>query len=135
MGAAQVPAHATLRIGATLPVDRSRTRSPCSTLIVLKTSAPLHLLQHMLAVTLQRCSFQYLGLWFHATLRSLALGSFADSVRKAKHAMRRRCFQLGYVHPRRMCNLFTALLLPILSYGCVGATLVGCLPLFGLCPQ
>ena len=54
MGAAQVPAHATLRIGATLPVDRSRTRSPCSTLIVLKTSAPLHLLQHMLAVTLQR---------------------------------------------------------------------------------
>ena len=54
MGAAQVPAHATLRIGATLPVDRSRTRSPCSTLIVLKTSAPLHLLQHMLTVTLQR---------------------------------------------------------------------------------
>ena len=34
------------------------------------------------------------------------------------HAMRRRRFQLGYVHPRCMCNLFNALVLPILSYGC-----------------
>ena len=65
-------------------------------------------------------SFKYLGLWFHATQRNfgLALGSLADSACKAMHAMGRRCFQLGYVHPRRMCNLFNALVLPILSNGC-----------------
>ena len=65
-------------------------------------------------------SFKYLGLWFHATQRDfrLALGSLAASACKAMHAMRRRCFQLGYVHPQRMCNLFNALVLPILSYGC-----------------
>ena len=34
------------------------------------------------------------------------------------HAMRRRCFQPDYVHPHRMCNLFNALVLPTLSYGC-----------------
>ena len=71
-------------------------------------------------VLTRKDSFKYLGLWFHATQRNfgLALGSLADSARKAMHAMRRRCFQLGYVHPRRMCNLFNALVLPILSYGC-----------------
>ena len=71
-------------------------------------------------VLARKDSFKYLGLWFHATQRNfgLALGSLADSARKAMHAMRRRCFQLGYVHPRRMCNLFNALVLPILSYGC-----------------
>ena len=71
-------------------------------------------------VLARKDSFNYLGLWFHATQRSfgLALGSLADSACKAMHAMRRRCFQLGYVHPRRMCNLFNALVLPILSYGC-----------------
>ena len=71
-------------------------------------------------VLTRKDSFKYLGLWFHATQRNfrLALGSLADSARKAMHAMRGRCFQLGYVHPRRMCNLFNALVLPILSYGC-----------------
>ena len=71
-------------------------------------------------VLARKDSFKYLGLWFHATQRnfSLALGSLAASARKAMHAMRRRCFQLGYVHPQRMCNLFNALVLPILSYGC-----------------
>ena len=34
------------------------------------------------------------------------------------HAMHRRCFQLGYVQAQRMCNLFHALVLPILSCGC-----------------
>ena len=68
-------------------------------------------------VLARKDSFKHLGLWFHATQRNfgLALGSLADSACKAMHAMRRRCFQLGYVHPRRMCNLFNALVLPILS--------------------
>ena len=71
-------------------------------------------------VLTRKDSFNYLGLWFHATQRDfrLALGSLAASACKAMHAMRRRCFQLGYVHPQRMCNLFNALVLPILSYGC-----------------
>ena len=71
-------------------------------------------------VLTRKDSFKYLGLWFHATQRDfrLALGSLAASACKAMHAMRRRCFQLGYVHPQRMCNLFNALVLPILSYGC-----------------
>ena len=71
-------------------------------------------------VLTRKASFKYLGLWFHATQQNfgLALGSLAGSACKAMHAMRRRCFQLGYVHPRRMCNLFSALVLPILSYGC-----------------
>ena len=65
-------------------------------------------------VLARKDSFKYLGLWFHATQQNfgLALGSLADSARKAMHAMRRRCFQLGYVNPRRMCNLFNALVLP-----------------------
>ena len=65
-------------------------------------------------------SLRYLGLWFHATQRdfSLALGSLAASARKAMHAMRRRCFQFGYVLPHHMCNLFIAMVLPLLSYGC-----------------
>eukprot|EP00891_Asterochloris_glomerata_P002807 jgi/Astpho2/2807/Aster-00972 len=59
-------------------------------------------------VLTRKDSFEYLGLWFHATQRDfrLALRSLAASARKAMHAMRRRCFQLGYVHPQRMCNLF-----------------------------
>ena len=71
-------------------------------------------------VLTRKDSFKYLGLWFHATQRDfrLALGSLAASARKAMHAMRLRCFQLGYVHPHRMCSLFNALVLPILSYGC-----------------
>ena len=71
-------------------------------------------------VLTRKDSFKCLGLWIHATQRNfgLALGSLADSACKAMHAMRRRWFQLGYVHHRRMSNLFNALVLPILSYGC-----------------
>ena len=52
-------------------------------------------------VLTRKDSFKHLGLWFHATQRDfrLALGSLAASARKAMHAMRRRCFQLGCVHP------------------------------------
>ena len=58
-------------------------------------------------VLTRKDSFKYLGLWFHATQWDfrLALGSLAASARKAMHAMRRRCFQLGNVHPQSHVQL------------------------------
>ena len=65
-------------------------------------------------------SFKYLGLWFEATKEGFAksLGEFLESARKTMNNMLRRCAQISLTCPRRICKLFDALVLPILSYGC-----------------
>ncbi len=61
-------------------------------------------------------SHKYLGFVFHAT-KKLTFGTDAlvATARKALFAMRRRCALLGIRDPALQC---TALVLPILSYGC-----------------
>ena len=65
-------------------------------------------------------SFKYLGLWFEATKEGFAksLGESLESTRKTMNNMLRRCAQISLTCPRRICKLFDALVLPILSYGC-----------------
>ena len=71
-------------------------------------------------VLIRKDSFKYLGLWFHATATELQPCS-GESCRfcTQSHACHAPpIFQLGHVHPRHICNLFNAFVLPILSYGC-----------------
>ena len=65
-------------------------------------------------------SFKYLGLWFEATKEGFAksLGEHLEAARKTMNNMLRRCAQISLTCPRRICKLFDALVLPILSYGC-----------------
>ena len=64
--------------------------------------------------------FKYLGLWFEATKEGFtkSLGEHLEAARKTMNNMLRRCAQVSLTCPRRICKLFDALVLPILSYGC-----------------
>ena len=63
-------------------------------------------------------SFRYLGVELHeAHPFGHAAGPLAASGRKAMHAMRRRCAELGLSNPGLHLELFDALVRPVLSYG------------------
>jgi hypothetical protein len=63
-------------------------------------------------------SFRYLGVELHSTQPfGSAAGPLAASGRKALHAMRRRCAELGLSNPGLHLELFDALVRPVLSYG------------------
>ena len=65
-------------------------------------------------------AFRYLGIWFEATTDGFArsLGESLERARKVMNNMLRRCAQISLTCPHRICQLFDALVLPILSYGC-----------------
>ena len=63
-------------------------------------------------------SFCYLGVEMHSTRPfGHAAAPRAESALKAVHAMRRRCAELGIVDPLLHCELFDALVRPVVSYG------------------
>ena len=71
-------------------------------------------------VLMRSAAFKYLGLWFEATTDGFAksLGESLETARKVMNNMLRRCAQISLTCPHRICKLFDALVLPILSYGC-----------------
>ena len=63
-------------------------------------------------------SFRYLGVELHESHPfGHAARALAESGRKALHAMRRRCAELGLNSPGLHMELFDALVRPVLSYG------------------
>jgi len=64
-------------------------------------------------------SFKYLGLIFHQNCSfKLAIDTLLASARKATFGLHRQCANLRIINPRLKCQLFDALVYPILSYGC-----------------
>jgi exonuclease III len=64
-------------------------------------------------------SFKYLGIELHATKgMQLAVEKLAMSGKKAVFALRRRCAELHICDPAMQCQLFDALVKPVLSYAC-----------------
>ena len=64
-------------------------------------------------------AFKYLGILFHETRgMSCAIEQLVASARKALFAMHADCRRLRIVDPRLRCQLFDALVRPILSYAC-----------------
>ena len=72
-------------------------------------------------------AFKYLGVVFHETRgMSCAIEQLVVSARKALFAMYARCRQLHITDPRLRCQLFDALVRPILSYACEIWVPLGC---------
>jgi hypothetical protein len=64
-------------------------------------------------------SFKYLGVELHGTKgMQSAIQQLAMSGKKAIFALRRRCVELRIFDPTLQCQLFDALVKPVLSYGC-----------------
>ena len=64
-------------------------------------------------------SFKYLGLVFHQHCSlKLAVDTLLASARKATFCLHSRCANPRITDPRLKCQLFDALVYPILSYGC-----------------
>jgi len=64
-------------------------------------------------------SFKYLGLEFHQNCSfKLATDKLLASARRATFYLHSRCSALRITDPRLKCQLFDALVYPILSYGC-----------------
>ena len=64
-------------------------------------------------------SFKYLGLVFHQNCSfKLAIATLLASARKATFCLHSRCASLRITDPKLKCQLFDALVFPILSYGC-----------------
>ncbi len=64
-------------------------------------------------------SFKYLGVELHGTKGMQAtIQRLAMSGKKAVFALRRRCAELRIFDPALQCQLFDALVKPVLSYGC-----------------
>ena len=64
-------------------------------------------------------SFKYLGLIFHQNCSfKLAIDTLLASALKATFGLHRQCANLRTIDPRLKCQLFDALVYPILSYGC-----------------
>jgi hypothetical protein len=64
-------------------------------------------------------SFKYLGVELHGTKgMQAATQRLAMSRKKAVFALRRRCAKLRIFHLALQCQLFDALVKPVLSYGC-----------------
>lgn len=63
-------------------------------------------------------SFRYLGVELHSTQPlGYAATPLASSGSRALHALRRRCAELGISDPGLRCELFDALVRPVVSYG------------------
>jgi len=64
-------------------------------------------------------SFKYLGVELHGTKgMQAAIQRLAMLRKKAVFALRRRCAELRIFDPALQCQLFDALVKPMLSYGC-----------------
>ncbi len=64
-------------------------------------------------------SFKYLGVELHGTKGTQAtIQRLAMSGKKAVFALRRRCAELRIFDPALQCQLFNALVKPVLNYGC-----------------
>ncbi len=64
-------------------------------------------------------SFKYLGVELHGTKgMQAAIQRLAMSGKKAVFALRRRCAELRIFDPALQCQMFDALVKPVLSYGC-----------------
>jgi hypothetical protein len=64
-------------------------------------------------------SFKYLGVELHGTKgMQVVIHRLAMSGKKAIFALRRRCIELRIFDPALQCQLFDALVKPVLSYGC-----------------
>jgi hypothetical protein len=64
-------------------------------------------------------SFKYLGVELHGTKgMQAAIHRLAMSGKKAVFALWRRCAELRIFYPTLQCQLFDALVKPVLSYGC-----------------
>jgi hypothetical protein len=64
-------------------------------------------------------SFKYLGVELHGTKgMQAAIQRLIMSGKKAVFALRRRCAELRIFDPTLQCQLFDALVKPVLSYGC-----------------
>ncbi len=64
-------------------------------------------------------SFKYLGLEFHQNCSfKLATDKLLASARRATFYVHSRCSALRITDPRLKCQLFDALVYPMLSYGC-----------------
>jgi hypothetical protein len=64
-------------------------------------------------------SFKYLGVELHRTKgMQAAIQRLAMSRKKAVFALRRRCAELCIFDPALQCQMFDALVKPMLSYGC-----------------
>ena len=64
-------------------------------------------------------SFRYLGLELHRTgSLKTAVEHLAAAGRRAVFALRRRCADLKINDPAIVCQLFDALVKPVISYGC-----------------
>jgi len=63
--------------------------------------------------------FKYLGVELHGTKgMQAAIQRLAMSAKKAVFALRRRCVKLRISDPALQCQLFDALIKPVLNYGC-----------------
>ncbi len=64
-------------------------------------------------------SFKYLGVELHGRKgMQVTIQRLAMSGKKAVFALRRRCAELRISDPTLQCQLFDALVKPVLSYGC-----------------
>ncbi len=64
-------------------------------------------------------SFKYLSVKLHGTKgMQMAIQRLAMSGKKVVFALRRRCTKLCIFEPALQCQLFDALVKPVLSYGC-----------------
>jgi hypothetical protein len=63
--------------------------------------------------------FKYLGVELHGTKSmQVVIQQLAMSGKKAVFALRRKCAKLRIFDPTLQCQLFDALVKPMLSYGC-----------------
>ena len=61
--------------------------------------------------------YKYLGIEFHATKGyAAAAEKLAGSAQRACHALHKRCEELHITSPKQRCELFDALVMPVLTY-------------------